>query len=272
MGGFKRKHSDGDAGESKPREYVPGLQAPKRRKNKNGKVVKVRPNNLNWVKKRARTIERHFRTGQNLPADKRNDLERELAHYKQKIQEASGGKQRKQMIKKYHMVRFFERKKADKLAKQIKKQLDACEDDKERKQLEKDLHVAEIDGQYARNFPFLEAYVSLYPVKSLGLTTQGGEQPETASTAAQALRNERPPLWHTIEQAAAEGIPALIAIRERDIHKGHSRAGKKAKAEDATSSSTGGKQKDVKMKDSNSTAQADDDSSDESDGGFFEGA
>ncbi|KAK8050554.1 hypothetical protein PG994_012284 [Apiospora phragmitis] len=271
MGGFKRKHFDGDAGESRPREHAPGLQAPKQRKNTNNKVVKARPDHLNWVKKRARDIERRFRTGQNLPADKRNDLERELAHYKQKIQEASGGKQRKQMIKKYHMVRFFERKKADKLAKQIQKQLETCEDEEERKQLEKDLHVAEIDGQYARNFPYLEAYVSLYPVKSLGLSTQGGEQPETASTAAKALRNERPPLWHAIEQAVKEGIPALIAIRERDIHKGETPSASK-KAQAAASSLADGKQKDVKMKDANSTAKSDDDSSDDSDGGFFEGA
>lgn len=97
MGDFKRKYSDGDA----------GLQAPKRRKSTMGRVAKARPDNLNWMKKRARTIERRFRTGQNLPADKRNDLERELAHYKQKIEEASGGKHRNQMIKKYHMVRFF---------------------------------------------------------------------------------------------------------------------------------------------------------------------
>ncbi|KAK7923271.1 hypothetical protein PG985_007342 [Apiospora marii] len=259
MGDFKRKHSDGDA----------GSQAPKRRKNTNGRITKARPDNLNWMKKRARTIERRFRIGQNLPADKRNDLERELGHYKQKIQEASGGKYRGQMIKKYHMVRFFERKKADKLAKQLTKQLRACEDAEERKQLERDLHVAEIDGQYARNFPFLEAYVSLYPVKSSSATTQDGEKPETPSAAAQALRNERPPMWHTIEQAVAEGTHALIAIRERDIH---SRAGKKVKAQDATSSSTDSKKKDVKMKDSNSTTQADNDSGDESDGGFFEGA
>ncbi|KAK8126744.1 rRNA-processing efg-1 [Apiospora kogelbergensis] len=156
MGDVKRKHSDGDA----------GSQAPKRRKNLNGKVSKARPDNINWLKKRARNIERQFRSAQKLPADKRNELERELAHSKQKIQEASNEKQRKQMITKYHMVRFFERKKADKLAKQILKQLRACEDKEERTQLEKDLHVAEIDGQYARNFPYLEPYISLYPVKA----------------------------------------------------------------------------------------------------------
>lgn len=97
MGDVKRKHSDGDA----------GSQAPKRRKNLNGKVSKARPDNINWLKKRARNIERQFRSAQKLPADKRNELERELAHSKQKIQEASNEKQRKQMITKYHMVRFF---------------------------------------------------------------------------------------------------------------------------------------------------------------------
>ncbi|KAK6863991.1 hypothetical protein PG990_006570 [Apiospora arundinis] len=257
MGDVKRKHSDGDA----------GAQAPKRRKNMSGKAFKARPENLNWVKKRARNIERQLRAAQNLPADKRNDLERELSHHKQKVQEASGEKQRKQMIKKYHMVRFFERKKADKLAKQILKQLRACEDDEERKQLEKDLHVAEIDGQYARNFPYLEPYISLYPVKSSSPAAQSGEQSETASTAAQALRTERPPIWHDIEKAVKEGIPAIIALRERDIHKKTTAAPKKVKVETA---SAGSKQKDVKMKDS--TSKPDEDSGDDSDGGFFEGA
>ena len=62
---------------------------------------------LNWVKKRARTIERRFKTGQNMPANIQNDLERELAHHQQKIEEIADEKRRKQMIKKYHMVRFF---------------------------------------------------------------------------------------------------------------------------------------------------------------------
>ncbi|KAK8095876.1 rRNA-processing efg-1 [Apiospora kogelbergensis] len=251
MGDVKRKHSDGDA----------GSQAPKRRKNLNGKVSKARPDNINWLKKRARNIERQFRSAQKLPADKRNELERELAHSKQKIQEASNEKQRKQMITKYHMVRFFERKKADKLAKQILKQLRACEDKEERTQLEKDLH----------EFPYLEPYISLYPVKASSPATKDGEQTETASKAAQALRTERPPIWHEIEQAVKEGTPAVIALRERDIRKGETRASKGSKAQDAkTSSSKDGKQKDVKMKDS--ISKPDEDSDDDSDGGFFEGA
>ncbi|KAK6841428.1 rRNA-processing protein efg1 [Apiospora arundinis] len=248
MGDVKRKHSDGDA----------GAQAPKRRKNMSGKAFKARPENLNWVKKRARNIERQLRAAQNLPADKRNDLERELSHHKQKVQEASGEKQRKQMIKKYHMVRFFERKKADKLAKQILKQLRACEDDEERKQLEKDLHVAEIDGQYARNFPLSRALHQSLPGQII--------KPRSTEWRT-ALRTERPPIWHDIEKAVKEGIPAIIALRERDIHKKTTAAPKKVKVETA---SAGSKQKDVKMKDS--TSKPDEDSGDDSDGGFFEGA
>lgn len=168
-------------------------------------------------------------------------------------------------------MKHTERKKADKLAKQILKQLRACEDKEERTQLEKDLHVAEIDGQYARNFPYLEPYISLYPVKASSPATKDGEQTETASKAAQALRTERPPIWHEIEQAVKEGTPAVIALRERDIRKGETRASKGSKAQDAkTSSSKDGKQKDVKMKDS--ISKPDEDSDDDSDGGFFEGA
>ena len=46
-------------------------------------------------------------TSAQIPANKRIDLERELAHHKQKIEEATEDKERKHMISKYHMVRFF---------------------------------------------------------------------------------------------------------------------------------------------------------------------
>jgi uncharacterized protein with WD repeat len=87
--------------------YGPGATLPKRQNRQHGRRRIARPDNLNWIKKRARTIERRFRTGQNLPADKENELQRELAHYKQQILDAEDEKRRDKMIKKYHMVRFF---------------------------------------------------------------------------------------------------------------------------------------------------------------------
>ncbi|KAI0123317.1 hypothetical protein BJ170DRAFT_105060 [Xylariales sp. AK1849] len=202
------------------RQHIPGT-APTR-SNKKGKKVKANPDNMNWVKKRARTLERRFRTGQNLPADTQNNLERELAHHKQKIEEADEDKKRKQMIQKYHMIRFFERKKADRLAKQIETQLKEMEnqrnpDPAEKEKLERDLHTAQIDSLYAKFFPYRERYVSIYAAKDLGLSVQGEQQPETASTASRALKAERPPLWSQVEKLSKNGVPALIKFRERKL-------------------------------------------------------
>ncbi|KAI1213397.1 uncharacterized protein F4807DRAFT_264126 [Annulohypoxylon truncatum] len=211
--GSKRKFSEFHAetsGNGGTRDHNAGSHAPKRSNTK--KKAKMNPNNINWVKKRARTIERRLKTGQNMPANIQNDLERELAHHQQKIEDAADEKKRKAMIKKYHMVRFFERKKADRLVKKIKSQLETATDEKEIETLKADLHRAEIDSIYARYFPYRERYVSLYPV-----TAQGEEKKEDTSSAAQALRNERPPLWKAIEEASAKGVRELIILRERKL-------------------------------------------------------
>lgn len=106
----KRKFSDFKADsssreEAQGRERTHGHHAPK--KVKNVKKSKAKPGSVNWIKKRARTIERRFKSGKNIPANVENDLERELAHHQQKIAEAADEKKRKTMISKYHMVRFF---------------------------------------------------------------------------------------------------------------------------------------------------------------------
>ncbi|KAI0883598.1 uncharacterized protein GGS22DRAFT_33552 [Annulohypoxylon maeteangense] len=209
--GSKRKFSEFHAessGNAEARGHNSGSHGPKR---SNHKKAKTNPNNINWVKKRARTIERRFKTGQNMPANIQNDLERELAHHQQKIEDAADEKKRKAMITKYHMVRFFERKKADRLAKKIKSQLKTATDEKEIEKLNADLHRAEIDSIYTRYFPYRERYVSLYPV------TAQGEKKEDASSAAQALHDERPPLWAAIEEASAKGVRELIILRERKL-------------------------------------------------------
>lgn len=105
MATFKRKFSDA-VGEGSGYGSGAGGFDPKRQKSKHTRK-KAKPDNLNWLKKRVRNIERQFRGAQNLPANKRIDLERELAHHKQKIEDATEDKERKHMISKYHMVRFF---------------------------------------------------------------------------------------------------------------------------------------------------------------------
>ncbi|KAH8673607.1 hypothetical protein BX600DRAFT_508851 [Xylariales sp. PMI_506] len=188
----------------------------KRLKHKTVKKTQEKPNNTNWMKKRVRNIERTFKSSKSLPANTRVDLERELAHHKQKIIEAEDDKKLKKMISKYHMVRFFERQKAERLAKQLEKRIAQCGDDEEVEQLNKDLHVARIDAIYAKFFPYREPYVSLYSGPSLERQKEDSTA-TPASSAAKALRSERPELWGTIEKAADEGIPALVALRDRNL-------------------------------------------------------
>lgn len=297
----KRKFADFDADapkhhskKSRDRQYNPGYQ-PTNRKSRNTRDDGAKAGSINWLKKRVRTIERRFKAGQNLPANVQNDMERELAHHKQKIVELSDEKHRKSMISRYHMVRFFgmlpnhgiviflalsriltsslERKKADRLAKQIRKQLNDVTDEEETKRLEADLHTAEVDSIYCRYFPHREPYVSLYPVAS----AHGKEKPEDASKAAKALRSERPPMWRTIEEAANKGEKALVEIRERKLAGNRNEEeGEEAPRKNSisTSASAGSQPSKAKRK-----VQAPRDSSggalgsrsdDESDGGFFE--
>lgn len=111
------------------------------------------------------------------------------------------------------LMPFTERKKADRLAKQIEKQISESTDPTETEQLKADLHVAQIDSTYAKFFPFRERYISLYPVASTG--AKGGDKKEDASSAAKSLKAERPPIWGEIEEASRKGLRALIEIRER---------------------------------------------------------
>ncbi|KAI0386134.1 hypothetical protein F5Y04DRAFT_243411 [Hypomontagnella monticulosa] len=278
----KRKFSDFKADtssreEAQGHEHTQGYHAPKRVKDV--KKSKAKPGSVNWMKKRARTIERRFKSGQNMPANVENELERELAHHQQRIAEAADEKKRKTMISKYHMVRFFERKKADRLAKRISSQLEKATDETEIEKLKADLHRAEIDSIYARYFPYRERYISLYPVASLGKSARTEENEGNESTAAQALRNERPPMWEVIEKAAEKGTSALVEIRERKLG-GNS----KTKLPDTTSkdssstipthsktnnSGSMGKTKAKGKRNEASTAAKSNDDSD-SEGGFFE--
>ncbi|KAI1144504.1 hypothetical protein F5Y05DRAFT_29235 [Hypoxylon sp. FL0543] len=283
--GSKRKFAEFDAESSEKggtRELSSGYHQPKKANKNHPKKSKAKPDNINWLKKRVRTIERRFKTGKNMPANVQNDLERELAHHQQKIEEAADEKRRKTMIKKYHMVRFFERKKADRLAKRIRSQLKTATDEKEIEKLNADLHKAEIDSIYTRFFPYRERYISLYPVASLGLSMQGGEKTEDASTAAQALRSERPSLWREIEKASEEGLPALIEIRERKLEKESKtkRSAKQTSKDPAPTKTEDTKTKSSAKSDSTTTQQgrgkkrrdepSEPSDSSDSEGGFFE--
>ncbi|KAI0481604.1 hypothetical protein F4859DRAFT_426355 [Xylaria cf. heliscus] len=264
----KRKFSEYSAESSvasESREHPSSYQSSKHKKKKG--PSKEKPTSTNWLKKRARTIERRLNREDSLPANVKHELEKELVHHKQKLDDLADGRKRSAMIKKYHMVRFFERKKADRLAKQLRTQLETTTDEGERKKLQAELHIAEVDSLYAKYFPHRERYVSLYPVSSL---SQKGAKAEDASAAARSLHTERPLLWDTIEKASQKGIRALVQIQERK-----SAADSKSKSSQEQSSIHSSKQEStdrhkVKGKRQQIPDPPDTGRDDESDGGFFE--
>ncbi|KAK3296049.1 uncharacterized protein B0H64DRAFT_162056 [Chaetomium fimeti] len=205
--GSKRPHRDTESSGH-------GFENAARKRLRTNRPHKPRPqavdiNSLNAIKKRARAIERLLaRDNLKLPANKQNDLERELAAHKQRIEDTRMKKDRSHMIHKYHMVRFFERKKAMRFAKQLEKKVAQATDPEEVAQLKADLHVAQVDTDYAIYFPFLEPYISLYAGAA------AGEKEET-NKAALYLRSPRPPMWTVVEKTREDGQAALERLQNR---------------------------------------------------------
>ncbi|KAM7202096.1 DUF2361 domain containing protein [Naviculisporaceae sp. PSN 640] len=223
------------------------------------KRQKVTDGNMGWIKKRARAIERLFEhDNSKMPANVRKDLERELAAHKQRIAEDRQKKHRSKMIGKYHMVRFFERKKAIRRAKQIKKLIAGAGDPEEKAKLEADLHIAEVDIDYAIYYPFLEPYISLYAAPGKEGKGDGDEK----KSPIDDLHTPRPPMWSIIEKAREEGKAALERIQNRQPEEDDK--GKKGKK-------GGGMDKQKGLPSGSKTKDNDDEKADESDGsGFFD--
>ncbi|CAK7213831.1 18S rRNA maturation protein [Sporothrix curviconia] len=233
-----------------------------------------RSESSNWAKKRARTIERRLRNPGSLPANVQRDLERELAALQRQIEERQDKRQRAHMISKYHMIRFFERKKAMRRQKQLQKRHDATQDEAEKAELAADLGVAEIDVLYPQYYPFLEAYVSLYPQsgkkgegKEDGKGDKDGDDGDDGDDKEDGKDNDtdptkfsrgpRPPMWVTIKTAYEKGgLRALEAIRDRQPAK----EGKNA-AKDTNGDKPSKKRKETKRMEEDSDSDS---------GGFFE--
>jgi len=180
----------------------------KKRKFNTKNKHKAKEGTLEYSRKRARAIERLFQRNPDLPADVRNDMERELASHKATIADKAFQKRRSAMISKYHMVRFFERKKAMRHVKKLRSSIEKTSDPEDLQKLKHELHVAEVDEAYALNYPYAEPYISLYG-KDKKEKDDGTPEAKSSGDA------ERPPMWATVEKAMEEGPEALKALRER---------------------------------------------------------
>lgn len=92
--------------------------------------------------------------------------------------------------------------------KQLEKKLAQATDPEEVAQIKADLHVAQVDMDYARYFPFMEPYVSLYAAAA-------ASDKDKTNAAAHYLRTPRPPMWELIEKTREEGQAALEKLQNR---------------------------------------------------------
>ncbi|KAG5914494.1 hypothetical protein E4U61_005628 [Claviceps capensis] len=197
---------------------------PKRQKQHGTGIQKAKEDRASFAKKRIRTIARLLQRNTDLPAHVQNDLQRELATLKATVADKSIHKRRSAMISKYHMVRFFERKKASRLVKQLERKIEQSSDSDDVEDLKRQLHIAEVDEAYTIYHPHLEPYRSLYGnVKADSKGKQGGEDSEEAEEEAKndapiakkALDAERPSMWSVVEKTMEKGLEALQQLRER---------------------------------------------------------
>lgn len=103
-----------------------------------------------------------------LPADVRVEKERALKALKVDLKHSQFNLKVKERAKKYHMVRFFERKKAIRKLKQATKAHNEAVEEGSKKEIKKARKVlkhTQIDVAYVFMFPKSEKYVSLYPAE-----------------------------------------------------------------------------------------------------------
>ncbi|RDW83413.1 hypothetical protein BP5796_04904 [Coleophoma crateriformis] len=202
----KRKHDD-DGGEEAVHEsrqqQVYGNPKPAKKPRKTEPAVhkkQAHASSVNTIKKRIRDVSRRLERADSLPANVRVEDERALAAYEQELVAAEAEKVRQKMIKKYHMVRFFERQKATRQVKKLRKRLLESKSTEEVEALKTEMHTAEVDLNYTQYSPLSEPYISLYPPKTADAEEDGSAKP-------------KPTIWFEVEKCMEEGT--LQRLRNR---------------------------------------------------------
>lgn len=175
--------------------------------------VTLPSSSVSYLKGRIRDVTRTLERSKNLPENVRIEKERALASYKVDLEEAENEKRKKHMIKKYHMVRFFERQKATRKLKRLKNLASKTEpQNTELLDLREKIHRAQVDLNYTLYCPLNEKYTSLYKrTDHTGSAdiTMSDATPSTCESTAETLK---PPMWSAVENCMEDGT--LEALRE----------------------------------------------------------
>ncbi|KAL1931036.1 hypothetical protein VTP01DRAFT_10173 [Rhizomucor pusillus] len=114
------------------------------------------------VKKRIRDLNRFLARGPK-NAKKRVDAQRKLQALQIELHEATVTKRETAMSSKYHKIKHFERKKAERRLRKAEAALKAAKTDAEKEEAQAQVDRCTVDLLYTKHFPRTMRYVSLYP-------------------------------------------------------------------------------------------------------------
>ena len=187
---------------------------------------KLRPKKyaVNPLKSRIRDLERQLSRMERLPADLHVAKERELAALKHELADTGREKNRSEMVKKYHMVRFFDRRKAERRLKKLEKLLrdgntdggqqhgnDTEEREAKRRKLEEQVLRARVDLSYAIYAPLTWKYCALFPKRK---DDEGDALDKSEEDGGEKWSRGDPVMWERVKKAMEEGKQTLEALRE----------------------------------------------------------
>ncbi|KAI9367850.1 hypothetical protein BJX61DRAFT_266826 [Aspergillus egyptiacus] len=271
----------------------PKKKAPPREKDDRNHV------SVNELKRRIRDVKRLLNKP-DLPADVRIVQERALSGYEKELADEEKRRERSKMIKKYHFVRFLDRKTATKELNRLTKKQEALanstdiDSETKAKKLEKlaaRIHVARVNLNYTIYYPLMEKYISIYAeLKKKKDESAEQQEPEEEVVIASSKAAERTAMWAVVEKCMEEGT--LDLLREGKLEgkgekkeedgrtetsrpvsskkdKGNKKAGKKEKDDDDKPMAKPGKNDARKGKAKHNPPQIVEEE-DDSDGGFFE--
>ncbi|KAJ5094223.1 hypothetical protein N7456_010084 [Penicillium angulare] len=177
---------------------------------------------VNDLKRRIRDVKRLLAKGR-LPADARVVQERALAGYEQDLAEETARRDRSHLIKKYHFVRFLDRKTATKnLNRLLRREKEKDLDSKQKSRLQQKIHDARVNLNYTIYYPLTEKYLSLYPKSEEKSSAEAEADSESESEDKKHKKQEKaakPPLWSVVDKCMAEDT--LDLLREGKLNIGH---------------------------------------------------
>ncbi|KAF2001708.1 hypothetical protein P154DRAFT_574708 [Amniculicola lignicola CBS 123094] len=213
-----------------------------------------------------------------MPANIRIDRERELAACEHEIAEktaaAREAEYRNKIIGKYHHVRFFDRQKATRILKRLRRELSNLEDESQRPELLQKIHDAEVDTNYPQYYPLMKPYSALYPKtkreKSNSEEPTEGEDNSAKEGGHVSGPKGDPDMWKAIERAMEDGTLDELRNSKADMpdyqQRGETREKEKKRKHDKKK-----KEASEAKQRQNETMTTDAREDDEgSDGGFFE--